>query len=208
MHFDFLVKGIVIGFSVAAPVGPIGLLTIKKTLAEGRVAGLCTGLGAALADTMYGIVTGFGLTAISSFILAQEMWLRVLGGLFLIYLGLNAFRRLGADDALKLEGKGNLNNFISTFFLTISNPGTIVPFLAIFAGLGLVGPYMAYSYSMVLVLGVFIGSASWWLILSYAINYFRDRFDRQSLKWVNRISGLMIAGFGLYILYTGIGLWL
>ena len=208
MDFDFLVKGIVIGFSVAAPVGPIGLLTIRKTLAEGRMAGLCTGLGAAFADTMYGIVAGFGLTAISSFILSQEVWLRILGGLFLVYLGFNSLRQLKVDNTLKSNGKGNLNNFVSTFFLTISNPGTIVSFLAIFAGLGLVGPETAYSSSMALVLGVFIGSASWWLILSYAINYFRDRFNMSSLKWINRISGLMIAGFGLYVLYTGIGLWL
>src|SRR5436190_22483005 len=134
MTADHLIKGFVIGLSVAAPVGPIGVLTIKRTLSEGRVSGFVTGLGAALADALYGAVAGFGLTAVSSALIAQGSWMKLVGGCFLLYLGIRSFLSKPATRAASIDSKGIFSNFISTFFLTVANPSTILSFIAIFAG--------------------------------------------------------------------------
>jgi threonine/homoserine/homoserine lactone efflux protein len=202
MTIDYLSKGIIIGFSVAAPVGPIGVLTIKRTLTEGCISGFVTGLGAALADTVYGVIAGFGLTAISSFLLTQEFWLKLVGGVFLLFLGIKSFISKPASKAANLDSKGLLNNFISTFFLTVTNPATILSFLAIFVGLGLGTTKTEYSSSITLVLGVFIGSALWWLLLSFIVSYFQSKISPNRLIWINRVSGLIIISFGLIALYS------
>lgn len=202
MTTDYLIKGLIIGFSVAAPVGPIGVLTIKRTLTEGRISGFVTGMGAAMADTVYGIIAGFGLTAISSFLLTQEFSIKLIGGLFLLFLGVKSFVTKPASNAANIDSKGLFNNFISTFFLTITNPTTILSFLAIFAGLGLGTTKTDYSSSMTLVLGIFIGSALWWLILSSIVSVFQSKITPGRLIWINRLSGLIIISFGLIALYT------
>ncbi|HEY1047973.1 MAG TPA: LysE family transporter [Bacteroidia bacterium] len=202
MTTDYLIKGLIIGFSVAAPVGPIGVLTIKRTLTEGRTSGFVTGMGAALADTVYGVVAGFGLAAVSSFILTQEFWMKLVGGLFLLFLGIKSFVTKPASKAANIDSKGLFNNFISTFFLTVTNPSTIFSFLAIFAGLGLGTTKTDYSSSMTLVLGVFIGSALWWLILSSTVSYFQSKITPNRLIWINRLSGSIIISFGLLALYS------
>ncbi len=202
MTTDYLIKGLIIGFSIAAPVGPIGVLTIKRTLTEGRISGFVTGMGAAMADTVYGIIAGFGLTAISSFLLTQEFRIKLIGGLFLLFLGVKSFLTKPASKAANVDGKGLFNNFISTFFLTITNPTTILSFLAIFAGLGLGTTKTDYSSSMTLVLGIFIGSALWWLILSSIVSFFQSKITPDKLIWINRLSGLIIISFGLFALYS------
>lgn len=198
----FLINGLVIGFSIAAPVGPIGILTIKRTLTEGRVSGFVTGMGAAMADTVYGVIAGFGLTAISSFLLTQETWIKLMGGLFLLFLGIKSFITKPASSAANVDSKGLFNNFISTFFLTITNPTTILSFLAIFAGLGLGTTKTDYSSSMTLVFGIFIGSALWWLILSSIVSFFQSKITHDRLIWINRLSGLIIISFGIFSLYS------
>ncbi|MBI3233818.1 MAG: LysE family transporter [Bacteroidetes bacterium] len=125
MEMNYFVKGLLIGFSVAAPVGPIGVLTIKRTLTEGRVSGFVTGMGAALADSVYGIIASFGLTVISSFLLTQEFWMKLIGGLFLLFLGIKSLFSKPTSKAANLDSKGLFNNFISTFFLTVTNPTTL-----------------------------------------------------------------------------------
>lgn len=199
---DHLIKGLIIGFSIAAPVGPIGVLTIKRTLTEGRVSGFVTGLGAAMADTVYGIIAGFGLTAISSLLLTQVFWIKLIGGLFLLYLGVKSFVTKPALKAVNVDSKGLFNNFISTFFLTITNPTTILSFLAIFAGLGLGTSKTEYSSTTVFVIGVFIGSALWWLVLSTLVGFFQSKITSNKLIWINRLSGLIIISFGLFTLYS------
>jgi len=194
-------KGIVLGFSIAAPVGPIGLLCIRRTLAQGRAAGLATGLGAAVADCTYGFVAAFGLTAVSGVLVSQEWWIRVLGGLFLCYLGIGAFLATPAREAPATGGRGLLLHFASTFVLTITNPMTILSFLAVFAGLGLVSTAGAYREGAMLVAGVFLGSALWWFLLSGATSLFRDKFTVEAMRWVNRGSGLLLFGFGLAALW-------
>jgi len=202
MTTDYLIKGFIIGFSIAAPVGPIGVLTIKRTLTEGRLSGFVTGMGAAMADTLYGVIAGFGLTVVSSFIMTQEFWMKLVGGLFLLFLGIKSFIAKPASTAANLDSKGLFNNFISTFFLTVTNPATILSFLAIFAGLGLGTTKTDYSSSISLVLGVFIGSGLWWFILSSAVSRFQSKITPVRLTWINRLSGLLILSFGVFALYS------
>jgi threonine/homoserine/homoserine lactone efflux protein len=204
MGVTFLLKGLAIGFSIAAPVGPIGVLCIRRTLADGRVSGLVSGLGAATADAIYGCIAGFGLTFISNLLVSQQVGLRFIGGAFLCYLGLRTLLAKPAEQAALAKGNGLAGAYASTFFLTLTNPMTIISFAAIFAGLGLVSTSGNYVLAGILVLGVFIGSALWWLILSGGVGVFREKFNPHGLQWVNRISGAIITGFGLFALLSAL----
>ena len=202
MDISFLLKGLIIGFSIAAPVGPIGVLCIRRTLTGGRASGLVSGLGAASADAIYGCIAGFGLAFISNFMVSQQAWLRLIGGLFLCYLGLKTLLTKPAEQAALAEGNGLIGAYASTLLLTLSNPMTIISFAAIFTGLGLASTSGNYVSAGLLVLGVFIGSALWWLILSGVVGIFREKFNSHGLLWVNRISGAIITGFGLFALLS------
>jgi len=202
MDIIFLLKGLVIGFSIAAPVGPIGVLTIRRTLAQGRTSGLVSGLGAATADAVYGCIAGFGLTFISDLLVGQQTWLRLVGGVFLCYLGVKTMLAKPARQAASAEGNGLISDYASPFFLTLTNPMTIISFAAIFAGLGLAGTGGNYVSAIILVLGVFSGSALWWFLLSNGVGTLRGKFDQRRLQWVNRISGTIITGFGLFALLS------
>jgi threonine/homoserine/homoserine lactone efflux protein len=201
-------RGLIIGFSIAAPVGPIGVLCIRRTLAEGRLSGLASGLGAASADAVYGSIAAFGLSAISSLLVGGQVWLRLIGGLFLCYLGMRTFLAAPAERPVEGMPRGLAGAFASTFALTLSNPLTILSFAAIFAGLGasasgtgLPGAGGSDLFSpLLVVLGVFCGSALWWLLLSGGVSLLRWRFNPTALRWVNRISGIVIAAFGLVML--------
>jgi threonine/homoserine/homoserine lactone efflux protein len=201
MPLSFLIKGVIIGFSIAAPVGPIGVLCIRRSLADGRQMGLATGLGAATADGVYGCVAGFGLTAISSFLVGQKLWLGFLGGLFLCYLGVRTFISKPADKPAEVARSGLLSAYLSTFFLTVTNPMTILSFVAVFAGFGL-GASPDYLSAATLVAGVFIGSGCWWLLLSSGVALFRSRVNSSWMFAVNRVSGAIMVAFGLYSLST------
>ncbi len=200
MFISFLLRGLLIGFSIAAPVGPIGVLCIRRTLAEGRIPGLVSGLGAATADATYGGIAGFGLTFISSLLISQQVWLRLIGGTFLCYLGLRTFLTRPAEQAASAKGNGLIGMYASTLFLTLTNPLTILSFAAIFAGLGVASTGGNYLAAGILVLGVFLGSALWWFILSGGVSIFRTKFTTRGLHWVNRISGIIIMGFGVIAL--------
>lgn len=198
MDITFLFRGLAVGFSIAARVGPIGVLCIRRTLTEGRATGLVSGLSAASADAIYGCIAGFGLTFISNFLVSQQVGLRLIGGVFLCYLGLKNLLAKPAEQAASIKGDGLIGAYASTFFLTLTNPMTIISFAAIFAGLGLANNSGNYVSAGVLVLGVFIGSALWWFILSGGVGVFRKKFNPHGLQWVNRISGAIITGFGLF----------
>lgn len=200
MDVNFLLKGILLGFAIAAPVGPIGVLCIRRTLAEGRRVGFVSGLGAATADLFYGAVAAFGLTAVSSLLVAQQFWLALLGGGFLIYLGVRTFFSKPAAQAAEARRGGLWGAYLSTFLLTLTNPATILSFVAVFAGLGLGGTDGSFSGAALLVIGVFLGSAGWWLLLSAAVGLLRGRVTPAALVWVNRIAGLVLVGFGLVAL--------
>ena len=205
MVLSFFLNGLVIGLSIAAPVGPIGVLCIRRTLTEGQIVGLLSGLGAATADAIYGFIAGFGLTFISNFLIDQQIYLRLIGGGFLCFLGVRNLLSKPVEKVVADKRKGLLASYFSTFFLTLTNPVTILSFLAIFAGLGIGGVNTSWVSALALVVGVFIGSILWWIFLSVSVNIFRTKFTPQRLRWINRISGTVIIAFGLLALYSLIG---
>ncbi len=194
---SFFLRGLVIGFSLAAPVGPIGLLCIRRSLADGRLVGLVTGLGAATADATYGAIAAFGLTAVSGFLVAQKLWLGVCGGAFLCYLGVRTFVSPPTDRAAEAGSDGLLPAYGSTFVLTLTNPITILSFIPVFAGLG-VGLSNSYASASAVVGGVFTGSVLWWLILSNGVALFRSRIAAGWMRVINHVSGAVIFAFGFY----------
>ncbi len=194
---NFFIKGLIIGFSIAAPVGPIGILCIRRTLQFGRLSGLFSGLGASVADCVYGVIAAFGLTMVSNFLMASQFWLRLIGGIFLIYLGIKtAVAKTQEITSSEVSHKTLLSDFISTFFFTITNPLTILSFLAVFAGLGL-SMTGSHTDSAMLVVGIFVGSAFWWFLLSEGITLFRKKISKKIMTWINRFAGLIIIGFGI-----------
>jgi threonine/homoserine/homoserine lactone efflux protein len=196
MDISLIVRGFILGFAIAAPVGPIGLLCIQRTLSQGRWVGLASGLGAATADAFYGAVAAFGLTLVSGFLIEQQFWLALVGGLFLCYLGVRTLLAAPAERAATGEAHSIGAAYISTFLLTITNPMTILAFVAIFAGAGLAtsgGDVLAAAW---MVLGVFLGSAAWWLLLSGGVSLLRSRISSGVLLWVNRAAGAILVLFG------------
>lgn len=177
-------------------------MCIRRTLAEGRISGLVSGLGAATADAIYSCVAGFGLVFILNFLFSQQTWLRLIGGVFLCYLGVKTLLAKTAQQASTAKENGLVGAYASTFFLTLTNPMTILSFVAIFAGLGLANTDRNYGSAGIMVLGVFLGSTLWWLMLSSIVGIFRDKFNHHGLQWVNRISGAIITGFGVFALLS------
>lgn len=201
MDLSVFLRGLAIGFGIAAPVGPIGVLCIRRTLADGRPVGFAAGLGAATADALYGAVAAFGLTLISRALVGQRLWLQALGGVFLCYLGVRTWLAAPAPmTETPGSGRGLLLAWASTFVLTLTNPTTILSFVAIFAGLGLGGSARGYGAATLMVAGVFLGSALWWLILSAGVGVFRSRLTRGGLRWVNRLAAFIITAFGVVAL--------
>jgi threonine/homoserine/homoserine lactone efflux protein len=198
MDPTFIIRGWLIGFAIAAPVGPIGVLCIRRTLSDGRLAGFLSGLGAATADSIYGAIAAFGLTALQEALLRQQSWLRILGGLFLLYLGIRTLLAAPARAAAPAPGRrGTLGAYFSTLVLTLTNPATILAFLVIFAGFRLGEQTHSYWGAVSIVVGVFLGSASWWLLLSALVGLLRERFTAGWLRWVNRLAGGVICAFGV-----------
>lgn len=202
MNIEFFIKGLLIGFCIAAPVGPIGLLCIQRTLNYGRLSGLFTGLGAATADAFYGAIAAYGLTLVSNFLVGQQFWFKSIGGLFLIYLGYITFISKPAEQSVTNNHKGLVSDYISTVFLTATNPTTILSFVAVFAGLGLANINSDYFSATLMILGVFIGSALWWLILSASVSFIKHKISTNVLKLVNKASGLIIFTFGILALLS------
>ncbi|MEO1401011.1 MAG: LysE family transporter [Cyanobacteria bacterium J06635_1] len=191
-------KGILLGFAIAAPVGPIGVLCIRRTLVYGRLSGLLSGLGAATADGVYGGIAAFGLALVSDFLVNQSSWLRIIGGLFLCYLGMTTFLAKPASEAAPTTKTGLLGAYLSTVILTLTNPATILSFVLIFAGFAPAD--LGYGQAAILVSGVFLGSALWWVFLSGGVSMFRRWLTPERLRWLNRFFGLLILGFGIVAL--------
>jgi len=204
---SLFLRGILAGIAIAVPVGPVGILCLRRSLIKGPVSGLISGLGAASADAIFGLIAAFGLTAISDFLLAQAHNLRLAGGALLCVLGIrNLLRRtarLDADAASRIPNGTRLGEFASTFAITITNPITILAFAAIFAALGAIDdPSIGGALS--LVGGVIAGSGAWWLLLTGLSGLFRRRLDPYHLEWMERLAGVLLLGFGLFMLATRI----
>jgi len=200
----FLAKGLVLGFSIAAPVGPIGVLCFRRALAQGFWPAVAGGLGTAVADAAYAAVAAFGITAASAALLGHQRALAVVGGIALVWLGVRAFLsrppERAAETPTGYATSGFLAMFAATFLLTLANPATLLSFAAVFVGLGLVGAMNGGQAAGALTVGVFAGSMLWWIILSGAVSALRARVPRAALVWVNRISGVLLGGFGLWVL--------
>ncbi|WP_204106764.1 MULTISPECIES: LysE family transporter [Spirulina sp. CCY15215] len=202
MDISLFLKGFSLGLAVAAPVGAIGVLCIHRTLTYGRLMGLISGLGAATADGVYGCIAGFGLTIVSNFLVDRLFWFQAIGGLFLLYLGVTTFGAKPKPETIT-EAKSSFSRaYFSTFFLTLTNPLTILSFIGIFAGLGLVNNGGNYQEALILVLGVFTGSAAWWLFLSFGIDRLQKTFNLRDLRWLNRFSGIGIITYGILPLWS------
>jgi len=203
MDPDFFLRGLIIGFSIAVAIGPINILCIHRTLANGRTTGLISGLGAATGDAFYAFIAGFGLTLLSKFLFGQQKLLLLAGGFFLCYLGIKTFlSKPNLQGEMPGEkGIGKTYSYTSTFLLTAANPMTIILFTAVFAGLGLGSVARGYGSAGLLVIGVFCGSVVWWIVLSGIVSKVRERLTIAGLRWLNRVSGVIIAGFGVYALY-------
>lgn len=199
-------KGTLAGFIIAAPVGPVGVLCVQRTLLHGRMAGLSAGLGAACADALYGCIAAFGLSLISSWLEMHQTEFRLGGGLFLLFMAwrmIRAARQPQPAEAqpivkMPIRSEGLIAGFFSTFILTATNPITIVAFLGIFAFFGIGAFGLSNEMAAWLVLGVFAGSSVWWLSLAGLAGAFRQRLGNGGLKWINGLSGLLMLGFGLY----------
>ena len=202
MGLGFFLKGLIIGLSLAIPVGPIGLLCIRRTLARGRMSGLFSGLGAATADGMYGAVAGFGLTFVSRFLVSHEILLRVAGGAFLCYLGGRIFVSKLSEKTNGVQEHGLFRDFASTLFLTLTNPLTILAFAAGFATLGVAEVPRQDIMAIALILGVFTGSTLWWVILSGVVSLLHKRIDPKGLRIVNKVSGTIVSAFGMMVLLS------
>lgn len=196
MESIFFLKGLIIGFAMAVPVGPAGILCIRKTLAEGQTRGVMIGLGAATADSLYGSIAAFGLTFVSDMIASQQSWLRLVGGGLLLFLGIRTFRAKGKDPVLPTDRTGLLGSYVSAFLLALTNPLTFFAFVAVFAAFGL-GHKLNIISACILVLGVFAGSFLWFLTLGSVARIFRKKLDSGGLRWVNRISGVLITLSGV-----------
>lgn len=196
MELIFLLKGLVIGFAMAVPIGPIGVMCIRKTLAEGHSRGLIIGLGAATADALYAGIAAFGLTFVSDVIASQHVWLRLIGGGLLLFLGIRTYRAKRKDPVVPYNNKGLLGSYISSFLLALTNPVTIFAFVAVFAAFGL-GHKLSLLSAGILVVGVFAGSCLWFLTIGYVATLFRKNLDAGGLRWVNRISGVLIILSGI-----------
>jgi len=191
-----LLKSFILGFSVSAPVGPIGLLCIQRILSRGRTAGFMTGLGAASANLIYASIAAFGFSVVSSFLVEQQLILKMIGGVFLLYLGVKTFIKKPSSAADNLEGESLFAMFLSTFVLMITNPVTILNFVAMFAGLGFEQSAASSLVAVSLISGVFLGAITWWIILSYVVSLFRNKI-RPHLSKVNKIAGLLIILLGV-----------
>ncbi|MEO8955583.1 MAG: LysE family translocator [Ktedonobacteraceae bacterium] len=202
MEASFLVRGLLIGLSIAATVGPMSVLCIQRTVYKGQLYGLVSGLGIATADAVYGGIAGFGVALIANFLVSQQLWIRLIGGMFLLYLGIKTLLTRPAERAASASANGFVGAYVSTFLLTLTNPLTILSFAAIFAGIGVGGASKSYVSATIVVGGVFIGSTLWWCILTGGISLLRGKFTARWLLWINRISGMIIALFGIAALVS------
>jgi len=200
MSFHYILDGVVIGFSASVPLGPIGVLCIQRTLNKGRLSGFVSGLGAAMSDTIYAIIAAYSLSFIVGFVESKLLWIQTFGALVLIGLGLKIFY---SNPAVQLRRQRNtsrnlVQDFVSTFFLTITNPLAIFLFFGFFAGLGVVPRDRDWIGQLILIGGVFVGASIWWFILTGLVSLFKSKINLRRLWWINKIAGAAIVVFVIF----------
>ncbi len=195
----YIFKGIAIGLMVSVPLGPMGVLIIQKTLQKGALSGFIAGMGAACADLFYATVAAFGLGFVVNIIQTHELILQLIGGILLMVVGLriyfsNPLKQIRLKK--KVTKKGLLGDFLTLFFLTVSNPVAIVVFMAVFAGASVFGDAPSMGVELLVLMGVLIGGGLWWYTLSTLVNVFRKKFKLRVLITINRVSGIIITILG------------
>ncbi len=195
-QLELLLRGVLAGLAIAAPVGPVNVLCMSRTITKGRVRGIISGLGAATADAFYGSIAGFSITFVIDWMLREEFWIRTVGGLLLIGIGIVYYVK--KPKSLKDAGgtEEAHSDFMTTLLLALTNPTTVLSFLAVLAVLGL-DERRPKILTLFLVAGIFLGSMLWWTVLALITGHFRERFDDRAVVWMNRIAAFAIAGFGV-----------
>ena len=190
-------KACLIGFTIAAPVGPIGILCIRRTLEIGFLGTLAVGLGAALADSTYGLIAALGLTALSQTLFENAFYIKLLGGLFLIYLAYKEIKMKPKKlDREERSSKNFWTTIPSIYFLTLANPMTILSFIGIFATLG--NDFSSLAQPMIMVAGVFLGSMVWWLLLGAFVLKIKEKVPDVWIHRIRYLSAFILGGFGLF----------
>jgi len=200
MDITLFLRGLLVGLAIAIPIGPIGVLCIQRTLADGVARGMVTGFGSTTAHGIYAAIAGFGFAVVSDTLTGGQVALRLLGSGYLAYLALRIARSEPSIQATSGRGRGLLATYFSSLLVDITSPGTLILFAAIFAGLGAGSATGKEDGVLFLVLGVLIGSGLWWVVLSNGVNLLRNRLNQRWLRWVNRLSGLVLLGFAGYVL--------
>lgn len=199
MNSALFLRGVLVGLAIAIPIGPIGVLCIQRTLADGVWRGIVTGFGSTTAHGIYAAIAGFGFAVISDSMTSGQVVLRLFGSAYLAYLALRIARSTPTLRPSTGRARGLLATYASSFLVDITSPGTIVLFAAIFAGLGTTSAAGRYDATAYLVLGVLVGSGLWWVILSNGVNLLRRRMNERWLRWVNRFSAVVLLGFALFV---------
>ncbi len=202
MLISVLIKGLIVGFLIAAPVGPINVLCIRRTIMHGRLVGFVSGLGAAVADTFYGAIAAFGLSFVYTLLLTERVWIGLAGTALLVVIGIRTLLAEPPRPKAEPDPPNLIGDFTSTFFLTLTNPVTILSFIAAFSAFGIEGNEQIDLRDWFLLLGVFAGSALWWLIITTCAGLFHGRFAEETLHWGNRIAGVIILAFAALILWN------
>ncbi len=218
---SLFIKGLIVGFCLAAPVGPIAALCVQRTISKRLLSGLISGLGAAAADAFYGMVAAFGATIVSEFLIAERSWMQRVGGVILIFMGLRLFltkpkpesgkgsretevgKGHGGKKATSNNSRGLMGDFLSTFLLTLTNPMTFVAFAAVFATMGIGAVRGRPFLTAELVGGVLLGSQLWWTILCGGAHALRRHFDYRKLITINKATGVFVIGVGVVYLFLG-----
>lgn len=206
LGLSVFVKGLIAGFMIAAPVGPINVLCMRRTIMHGRLVGIVSGIGAAAADTCFGAIAAFGLTFLHEFLMREKFWFGIVGGALLLIIGLRMLLSnppQQTKDEQETDPATLLGDFTSTAFLTLTNPVTVLSFFAVFSAFGVQSQERSLADSWLLLLGVFLGSCLWWLALTTTVGLLRDRFNREGLRWANRIAAVVILGFAAVVLWNG-----
>jgi threonine/homoserine/homoserine lactone efflux protein len=201
--FILFIKGILIGFAIAAPVGPVGILCIRRTLSHQKMLASLTGLGSAFADAFYATVTAFSLAGIAAFIIRYDFCLKFFGGVIVAFIGFSIIMNPSPKKSQTIEGGNSpFHAFSSAFVLTISNPITLIVFAAAFTAVGISPIYQSFSQASSLVAGVFVGASCWWLTLITISSLMQHKLSDPQLLWINRFSGVILLGFAAYILIS------
>lgn len=204
--FDYIrliAEGIAIGFMASVPLGPIGVICIQRTLSGSRMTGFVSGMGAATADTIFAVAAIFSLSLVTSFIDTHIHWLKVIGGILVIILGLTIFyKRVGRTSGAKRNTGNMVSNYLSVLFLTLTNPSYILIFVALFAAVGINNADSPWWENLFVVAGVFAGAGTWWFTLTWLINLLRKKFTLRHIWWINKITGSLIVVIGAFVILS------